>query len=621
MAGFIGGIASGMDTASMIDQLMQLEGITQSRLKTRVRGHETAITALQSINTKMQALLTAAKDVRKPESWNSVKATSSDPSVSVSARTGAIAGSTSFTVKELAKAEVETTSTAVASTGTVVASGGKLTFTKAGSATPVELSVGDGSLASIASAINAKSDLGVRATTIQVEPGQYRLQLTSTTTGAASAFSVSGFDAAYATTELTAGTDALIQFGDNPLGQIKSASNTFDNVVPGVTFTVSAKDKTVTLDLTRDAERTADKVKAVVDAANAALDEIRKQSAVDPTTKRGGPLAAELVTRDLVQRVLGTVSGGTTSMAAAGIELTRDGKVTFTRDKFLTALKENPDGTRALFGQPPAYTAGTTKTSGSVSLTGSHPDAAAGTYDVVVTQAARKASAAGTVVPVAGEVFQLKRGTEVAEYTVQVGDDLAKVAAGLNAAAVTKKLDITVSGTATELKAESKAYGSAATFQLTQAGLPLAATAGVDVAGTVGGVSATGSGQTLTVPTTAPGPTGVSLTVTLTADDVTNLAGGPAGTVTLTRGFGDRVAAAAEQATDRFTGKLTSAVEGRRSNITSLNTQIESWDDRLEMRRAALIRQFGAMEKALGTMRNQSNWLAGQIAALPRNNY
>ncbi len=612
--GSIGGVVSGLDTASLIQQVMQVEGRSQALLKNRVKGHESAVTALQGINTKMQALLTAAKDLRRPDTWNSIKATSSDTSVTATAGTAAVPGSATFKVMNLARAEVQTTTTTVPSTTAVIAGSGTITVTKAvGDA--VEISVGDGSLDAVAKAINARTDLGVRALSIQVEPGQFRLQLSSTKTGAAAGFTVAGFDVGYETTQLTAAADAVIQFGDSAVGQVKSATNTFENVIPGVTFTVSAADKTVTLDLVRDVEGTADKAKALVDAANAALEEIRKQSAFDPLTKKGGPLAGDALARQLVNQVVGTLSAGA-SAASAGVEGTRDGKIAFDRTKFVTALKSDPQGTRALFGQPPAYSHGATATTGAVTVLGSDATAAPGTYGVVVTQAARKASAATTATPLPGDVYQLKRGTGVAEYTVQLGDDLAVVAEKLNAAAAAQKLNITVSATATEIKAESDSYGTGGNFEMTLGGVPVAGTAGLDVAGSIGGVTATGSGQTLSAPVAPSGPSGVSLLVTLSAADVQALAGGPVGSVTVTQGLGDRLTAVAAAATDRTTGQITSAIDTRRSSIKSLDSQIAEWDNRLAMRRKALERQFAGLEKALGTMRSQSNWLSAQIAGM-----
>jgi flagellar hook-associated protein 2 len=66
-------------------------------------------------------------------------------------------------------------------------------------------------------------------------------------------------------------------------------------------------------------------------------------------------------------------------------------------------------------------------------------------------------------------------------------------------------------------------------------------------------------------------------------------------------------------------GSLTLAVARHDETVKSLNLQIEAWDVRLASRKDALTRQFTAMETALGRLRDQSNWLVGQLGSLPSN--
>ncbi len=76
----------------------------------------------------------------------------------------------------------------------------------------------------------------------------------------------------------------------------------------------------------------------------------------------------------------------------------------------------------------------------------------------------------------------------------------------------------------------------------------------------------------------------------------------------------------AKSASDSTTGTVTAAITGRKSGIDRLETDVEDWDLRLELRRTTLTRQFTALETALGQMTNQSSWLAGQISSLPTYN-
>src|SRR5438874_1109077 len=83
-----------------------------------------------------------------------------------------------------------------------------------------------------------------KAIAVQVGPGSYKLQITSTTTGAASDFTIA--DGGNATplgalSELVHGEDALIHVG--ALGSpgrydVTSASNTVTDLLPGVTLTL-----------------------------------------------------------------------------------------------------------------------------------------------------------------------------------------------------------------------------------------------------------------------------------------------------------------------------------------------------------------------------------------------
>ncbi len=85
-------------------------------------------------------------------------------------------------------------------------------------------------------------------------------------------------------------------------------------------------------------------------------------------------------------------------------------------------------------------------------------------------------------------------------------------------------------------------------------------------------------------------------------------------------GFAARLKAVADGASNATNGTLTAAIKGRQSSVTDMQDAIESWDDRLALRRSALTRQFTALEVALGKLQGQSSWLAGQISSLPSMN-
>jgi flagellar hook-associated protein 2 len=63
-------------------------------------------------------------------------------------------------------------------------------------------------------------------------------------------------------------------------------------------------------------------------------------------------------------------------------------------------------------------------------------------------------------------------------------------------------------------------------------------------------------------------------------------------------------------------GVLQGLIQRRNDAIESLNDQVSAWDVRLDQRKIALQRQFTNLEVAMGKMKQQSSWLAGQLANL-----
>ena len=65
----VGGLVSGLDTTTLVRQLVQAEAAPQAALKTRLSIAQAGAVAYRSINTRFDALRTAAEAVLKPETW------------------------------------------------------------------------------------------------------------------------------------------------------------------------------------------------------------------------------------------------------------------------------------------------------------------------------------------------------------------------------------------------------------------------------------------------------------------------------------------------------------------------------------------------------------------------
>jgi flagellar hook-associated protein 2 len=330
----IGGLSSGIDTASLISQLMTVAAQPQTQLKNQLSAQQSVLTAYQAINTKLTALQAAADAVKQASTWAATKAVSSSTAVIASTTSAAASGSaTTFDVIRLATAQIST----VAAAGAVVASPPNGIDVVDSSGVTHHLTLADGSAASVATAVN-NAALGIRASVVNTDAGPL-LQFTSVATGAAGAFTVNGLDTAPQT--LVAARDAKIAVGDPNAGgyTISSSSNTFNNVVPGVTFSVGAVVSGVTIAVSSDATAISDKIKALVDAANATLAELGKH------TGKGGVLESDFQINSITNSVLSTVSRGDntgTSFAPIGVQLTSTGTLAFDATAFAAGYAADP---------------------------------------------------------------------------------------------------------------------------------------------------------------------------------------------------------------------------------------------------------------------------------------
>ena len=351
MAGMsVDGLVSGLDTTSLISQLLQVEAAPQQALKSKVVAQQRVVAAYQAVNARFVALQTAAEALIGDTAWDPVKATSSSTTVTATATAGAQAGSLSFYVDTVASAYSAMTSVA-APDSTSAQLPTSFDLSAYGTTTTIN---SDGSLADVAAKINA-AGVGVSAALVRLSDTDYRLQVTAKTTGANSTISL--YDVGTTTpiantfTQTSAAADAVIRIGgtsDPGTGiAVAQASNTFTDIMAGLTFTVTAPATAATLTVASDADALANRMKGIVDAANATLDEIAKQTASNPALGTSSALTGDFAVRQLQQSILSLVSSptGDVSLKPYGIELTRDGKLSFDTEAFKAAYAADPAGT------------------------------------------------------------------------------------------------------------------------------------------------------------------------------------------------------------------------------------------------------------------------------------
>jgi flagellar hook-associated protein 2 len=162
------------------------------------------------------------------------------------------------------------------------------------------------------------------------------------------------------------------------------------------------------------------------------------------------------------------------------------------------------------------------------------------------------------------------------------------------------------------------AYGSGYNFMVeenTDAGLwtgsqtnPVTVNNGVDVAGTINGEAATGSGQILAC------RDGES-TVAGLAVRYSGSSTGEVGNLTLTLGVAELFDRALYRITDTYDGYGAFKMTSLQNSIEGFEEHIAETEARLNKKMERMINQFVAMELALARIQSQSQWLEGQITA------
>lgn len=343
------GLASGLDTTALIGSIMQAEAIPQTLLKSKSFDLQSMVSALQGLNSKVAALATQATAAAKPGALDLFTATTNSDKVVATTSAAAKAGSIDFQVTRLAQTQVTVSNNVVGwpyTTMTINSGGQSFTIT------PLTSNLDD-----VVTAVNA-AGAGVVASKVAVGGGEYRLQFAATKSGSAGAFTIS--DPGTTFTNAKEAQDAQLQLWAGTASQVAvtSATNTFADVLPGVSIT--AKELTaspVTLTVARDDAGITKVASDLVDGVNGIFALVASKSAVSTSTNTSGTnvsagvFTGDSTVRTVNQNILSAASlpVGTPprSPSEIGISITKTGTMEFDGTKFAAALAADPAGTAA----------------------------------------------------------------------------------------------------------------------------------------------------------------------------------------------------------------------------------------------------------------------------------
>ncbi len=535
----------------------------------------------------------------------------------------------------------------------------------------ITIEPGQSSLGSIRDAIN-QADVGVSASIVNDGTGN-RLVIASSDTGLNNALKITVSDsdgnhtdnAGLSRLAYDASTGGAINMVETVAAQnatmvidginISKPSNTISDALGGVTFNLIKAEPgtTTTLNVARDVSKVQAGAEAFVKAYNELAKTISDVSRYDVANQQASILTGDSTVRAIQTQLRGVLNsflpgaaGGLNSLSQIGISFQKDGTLQLDNAKLNAVLNDPSKDIAAFFtsktaATTPPITTNLAQTSDNlISLINQPANFQPGSFAVNITQLATRGEAVGSTAATLNisslplfenNTLDLSIDGISSSITLTDGaytaDSLAaEIQSQINSNATfqTGGVSVTVTQNAGILSITSNRFGSASSVEITGGngvadlfGAPTE-TQGLDVAGTIGGEPATGSGKDLS-------GTGAAADITLRVDGGTT---GGRGTVDFLQttetpevaslpsiGFASRLDRILEGMLEND-GLLDGRMDGINASIKDIDKQREAFSRRLEDIEKRYRAQFTALDTLIASMTQTSSFLQQQLAGL-----
>lgn len=373
------GLGSGLDTASIIQQLVALERLPIQALEGQKKGVQDRISTLGTLKGLVKSLQTKAKELAARRDFLEFDVTPSQEGVATFSASGsAVAGSHTLTVLRLASVD-RWAFDGVASPTTDLATGAgqQISFDVNGTNYSVTLQQDQSSLEEIAVAINDLADADVEASVVNTGTGtspSWKLVLTAAESGedyriSNIASTVAGLSIQWSAPDAEGGPTSAdnVTVGNNALAQIdgltvERTTNEFNDVVTGVSITTTSSDPDNTIQFTVEADQTAikKKLKEFVDAYNEVVKFANTQNTYTEDVGPAGKLFGDPILSTVRSRIDSALFGvdiadvtadtlGFSTLNLVGIERQNDGTLLIDDTTLSEKLAEDIDAFSDLF--------------------------------------------------------------------------------------------------------------------------------------------------------------------------------------------------------------------------------------------------------------------------------
>lgn len=405
--------------------------------------------------------------------------------------------------------------------------------------------------------------------------------------------------------------------------QVTSESNTFANVVEGVTLTAKATTTAATsVTVKEEAGLLNAEIVAFADAFNNMIKTVNQLTDYNEENKQAQPLFGDSTVRNLKNSITRMItspipgaSGEFQTLSSIGLSIQVDGTLKYDVSKFNAAAEDGLEAIRKLFGR-----IGTSSDS-SIKILNAGKETQAGNYRVNVTQAASRATVTGGATMTGGlaasEYLNFTVGESNFVVNFDAGTTLNSAVDQLNSAFASNGVNLQARNSNGSLEIQSKDFGNDQAFSVysnqdgtTTNQLGIGTTAidaqGTDVVATVNGRSGEGTGRLLTFRSGTLD--GLSLEIS---------AGQPTtSTINMTNGISTQLDKYLADFLDSSTGILQVRQDGLADSIDDMNNSIEAIEERVQSEAERLRAQFIAMEKQMSIYQGWGGYISQMASSL-----
>ncbi|MES1227373.1 MAG: flagellar filament capping protein FliD, partial [Armatimonadota bacterium] len=389
---------------------------------------------------------------------------------------------------------------------------------------------------------------------------------------------------------------------------LTSATNQVSTVIPGATINLLKKNSTATISLSRDVTQIKSAITSLQNSFNSMVANAKSSTSYDSASQTSGPLfgdqTVQTIQQSLNNLLFSTQGSGTfTNLTQIGIGIDQDGKMSIDDTKLSNALSNNLSGVMNLL------TATGSTSDAQLSYVSSNSktlSSGTGGYSVNITQPATKAHIGGSVAQTsstsAGEILsfggQMFGGSAVS-LTLDAGMNASDIVSKINTDSRLKDYLVASLDNNGKLVVDSKRYGASGTFTLSSnltagtgnsgIGTTPTSVAGFDVAGTINGEVASGSGQYLLGSVGNVNTEGLQI-------QYTGSSTGLVGTVNFSRGAANSIQSKLNSFLDSVNGLLTIQDKSLQAQVDTLTKDISDAQTSMTAKEQFYRDKFTAME-------------------------